>query len=45
MLADAWQSNPNTGTGQGQGKAEADQRDHIHTANKIITITGGGKER
>lgn len=42
MLADEWQSNPNR-TGQGQGKAEADQRDHIHTANEIISITGGGK--
>lgn len=43
MLADEWQSNPNR-TGQGQGKAEADQRDHIHTANEIISITGGGRE-
>lgn len=43
MLADEWQSNPNR-TGQGQGKAEADQRDHIHTANEIISITGGERE-
>lgn len=41
MLADRWQSNPNTGTGQGQGKTI--RGDRIHTADKIITVAGGGE--